>query len=141
MGIIFRKTLKCEHCGYEYRGKSGGHVISNGEHYGISQYCCKNCHNIIDLEKYSSLRENTEKYIYPDGTEMSYDIKKTEKGLDIEDVMNQQTEDKNDLPPLCQICGKHLFKIDIDNNEYGYCPKCGHKSLKQKEIHVSAYID
>jgi len=135
MGIIFHKTLKCENCGYEYSGKSGGHVISNGEHYGISQYCCKTCQNIVDLECYSSLKENIERYIFPDGTETSYDLEK--KCIDF----NPAKEGAKDLPPFCQECGSHLFKLNIDTNEYAECPKCGHKSLKQKEIHVSAYID
>ena len=131
MGIIFHKTLKCKNCGYEYRGRSGGHIISNGEHYGISQYYCPECNSIIDLECYSSLKENIEKYIYPDGTEVSYDIVNKDG----------RTNARKDITPLCQNCGKHLFRIDISNDECTCCPQCGHKSLKQEEIHVSALID
>ena len=131
MGIIFHKILKCENCDYVYRGRSGGHIISNGEHYGISQYFCTTCRSIIDLECYSSLKENIEKYIYPDGTEVSYDIIKN----------GEEFDTQNSKPPLCRECGNHMFRIDINNDECTYCPKCGHKSLKQKEIHVSAYVD
>ena len=141
MGIIFQRTLKCKNCGYEYRGKSGGHVISNGERYGISQYYCNTCHNIIDLECYSSLKDNIEKYIYPDGKEVSYNINKTEQELNIEETISKLTNHKKDMPPFCQTCGSHLYKLNIDNDETGYCPKCGQKTLRQKEIHVSAYID
>lgn len=141
MGIIFNRILKCEDCGYEYNGKCGGHVIANGEHYSISQYHCNTCHSIIDLECYSSLKENVEKYIYPDGTEVAYDIKKTELELNIEDAICQLTNRKKELPPLCRECGDHLFRLDVDSKEYIYCPKCGHKSLTQKGINVSVCID
>ena len=141
MGMIFNKILKCENCGYEYRGKGGGHIISNGERYGISQFYCKTCHSIIDLECYSSLRENIEKYTYPDGTEVSYNIIKKQEELDSENAENSQANVQKDNRPLCQKCGDYLVKFEIGNNENGICPKCGHKSLKQKEIHVTAYID
>ena len=131
MGIIFNKTLKCENCGYVYQGRNGGHIISNGERYGISQYYCSTCHSIIDLEYYSSLKENKEKYIYPDGTEVSYEIIKKDS----------ETNDQKNEFPLCKECGNHLFRIDIGEGDYANCPKCGHKSLKQKAIHVNAYID
>ena len=141
MGIIFHKTLKCEKCGYEYHGKFGGHVISIGEHYNISQYYCNTCHIIIDLECYSSLKENAEKYFYPDGTEVSYDIAKTEDELNLENVIYKLTGRQKDVPPLCLKCGNHLFKLNIDNGDYAYCPKCGQKFLKQEEIHVLTYVD
>ncbi len=136
MGIIFRRTLKCINCGYVYRGKYGGHIISNGEHYSIAQYSCNNCHSIIDLENYSSLRDNTNKYFYPDGTELSYDIvKKT-------DSDNAAEKDSpKEIPPFCQDCGNHLFKYDINNDEYTYCPNCKQKSLRQQDIHVIACVD
>ena len=127
MGIIFHRTLKCENCDYKYHGKIGGHIISNGERYSISQYYCNTCRDIIDLECYSSLRDNTEKYTYPDGTEVSYDIVKKDS--------------TKETPPLCKKCGNHLLKLDIDNDRYACCPKCGNKTLKQYEIHVLASID
>ena len=141
MGMIFHKTLKCENCGYEYCGKSGGHIISVGEHYSVSQYCCKSCHSIIDLECYSSLKDNVEKYIYPDGTEISHEIKKKNEETGQENTTNKPTNDIKEMPPFCQKCGNHLFRLDIDSNVYACCPKCGQKSLKQKEIHITAYID
>ena len=141
MGIIFHRTLKCENCGYEHQGKCGGHVISNGERYSVSQYYCNSCHKIVDLECYSSLRENVEKYIYPDGTEVSYNIEKTEEELNIEAAICKLTNRKKDLPPYCRECGQHLFKFDINSAEASYCPKCGEKTLKQKDINVVACID
>lgn len=60
---------------------------------------------------------------------------------DSENVENEPAEEKIGTLPLCQVCGNHLLRVEIDNDEYANCPKCGHKSLKQKEIHVSAYID
>lgn len=141
MGIIFHRTLKCEHCGYEYHGKGGGHVISNGEHYDISQYYCSNCHSIIDLECYSSLRENTERYTYPDGAEVTYDITKKDEEFNPENTAYKLTDSLKNVPPLCKECGNHLFRLDIDNNGYACCPKCGRKSFKQKNVHVAAYID
>ena len=118
MGIIFQRTLKCENCGYEYHGKGGGHIISNGEHYGISQYYCNKCHKIIDLEYYLSLRENKEKYIYPDGTEVSYSIQKTEVELNLEQARCELNNYKNEVPPLCKDCGNHLLKLDLDIEEF-----------------------
>ena len=109
MGIIFQRTLKCENCGYEYQGKFGGHIISNGEHYGISQYYCKTCRNIIDLEYHSSLKDNVDKYFYPDGTEASYDIAKDEEELNIENAINKLTGSRKEIPPFCQTCGSHLL--------------------------------
>ena len=141
MGIIFHRTLKCENCGYEYHGTYGGHVISNGEHYGILQYYCKTCHSIIDLEYHLSLKENKEKYFYPDGSEASYDIEKKEEDLILENAIYKLNGNLKEVPPLCQKCGNHLFKLDIDSSGYAYCPKCGDKSLKQEEIHVVAYVD
>lgn len=142
MGIIFQRTLKCGNCGYEYHGKCGGHIIANGEHYDISQYYCKTCHSIVDLECYSSLKENKEKYFYPDGTEEVCDIvEKREEEPNLENALNNITVTQKELPPLCQKCAKHMFKLDIDSGEYVYCPKCGHKSLKQKEIHVVVCVD
>ena len=141
MGIIFRRTLKCESCGYEYRGKYGGHVIANGEHYSISQYYCKNCHSIIDLECYSSLRENAEKYFFPDGTEVSYNIEKQEEEISQEKAEYEITGTKKELPPFCPECGSHLFKFDIDNNKNICCPECGNESMKQAELHVVTYVD
>lgn len=141
MGIIFHRTLKCENCGYEYQGRFGGHVISIGEHYGVSQYYCAACHSIIELEYYLSLKNNTGKYFYPDGTEVSYEITKTEHELKLEKAMYLLTGNRKELPPLCQECGNRLFQLDFDNNEYAYCPKCGQKQLKQEEIHVMAYVD
>ena len=91
------------------------------------------------MENYSSLKGNVEKYIYPDGTEVSYDIIKKEKEFNQEN--NDNKDNIKDKPPLCQECGNHLAKLNLDNNEYGYCPKCGQKTLKQKEIHVTAYIE
>ena len=142
MGIIFHRTLKCGNCGYVYKGKSGGHIISNGEHYGISQYYCNTCHSVMDLEYYLSLKTNTEKYFYPDGKEVSYEIKRNEdEELNPEDEIEKTVDELKERPPFCQECGKHLFKFDIDNNEAVYCPQCGHKSLEQKEIHVVICID
>ena len=141
MGIIFHRTLKCENCGFEYQGKFGGHIISNGEHYGVSQYYCKTCNNIIDLEYHFSLKENTEKYFYPDGTEVTHSIEKTEEELNLEEAIYKLTGNSKNIPPICQVCGNHLFKLDIDNGESSFCPKCRHKSLKLEDIHVSAYVD
>ena len=144
MGLIFQRTLKCENCGFEHQGKFGGHVISNGERYSVAQYCCNACHTVIDLEYRSSLKDNKETYFYPDGTSVSYDIKKSGEELKQENAINaiyKAMGKQKDTPPFCQKCGSHLSKLDVDAGKDAYCPECGQKSLIQKEIHVIACVD
>lgn len=93
------------------------------------------------MECYSSLRENVEKYIYPDGTEVSYDIVKYNNEHNIVQTIYDQSDEPVNTLPVCQQCGKHMSKFMVERGEYANCPDCGHKSLTQVEIHVIGYVD
>ena len=146
MGMIFYKTLKCENCGYEYHGKSGGNIIGFLEGYDISQYYCNTCDCIIDLKRYHSYwKENIEKYTYPNGAEVSYERNETEEYDDGKYNPEKSTQKLlsglNNTPPFCQKCGSHLFRISVPEGEKAYCPICGHKSLKVEDLHLAACVD